>query len=94
VGSVPNDPEVRDHDPAVALYGGSSDGLRIPLEVAARAAVLLRAGGLLVMEHADLQGRSLPSALLASGSWEDIEDHADLNGRPRAVTAVRVRGPV
>ena len=36
VGAVPNDPEVRDHDPDVALYGGSADGLRIPLEVAAR----------------------------------------------------------
>ena len=89
VGSVPNDPEVRDHDPEVALYGGSSDGLRIPLEVAARAAVLLRAGGFFVMEHADVQGDSLPTALRATGVWQDIQDHNDLNGRPRAVTAVR-----
>jgi protein-(glutamine-N5) methyltransferase, release factor-specific len=89
VGAVPNDPEVRDHDPEVALYGGSSDGLRIPLEVAARAAVLLRAGGFFVMEHADVQGGSLPAALRATGLWQDVEDHADLNGRPRAVTAVR-----
>ena len=89
VGSVPNDPEVRDHDPQVALYGGSPDGLRIPLEVAARAAVLLRPGGLFVMEHADVQGDSLPSALKATDAWQDIQDHADLNGRPRAVTAVR-----
>ena len=89
VGAVPNDPEVRDHDPEVALYGGSSDGLRIPLEVAARAAVLLRAGGLFVMEHADVQGDSLPAALRATGMWRDIEDHQDLNGRPRAVTAIR-----
>ena len=88
-GAVPNDPEVRDHDPEVALYGGSSDGLRIPLEVAARAAVLLRAGGYFVMEHADVQGGSLPAALRATGLWQDIQDHADLNGRPRAVTAVR-----
>jgi release factor glutamine methyltransferase len=91
VGAVPNDPEVRDHDPEVALYGGSSDGLRIPLAVAARAAVLLRAGGLFVMEHADVQGVSLPTALRATGWWQDIQDHADLNGRPRAVTAVRAR---
>ena len=35
VGAVPVDPEVRDHDPAVALYGGSVDGLAIPLAVAA-----------------------------------------------------------
>jgi len=89
VGSVPNDPEVRDHDPEVALYGGSPDGLRIPLEVAARAAVLLRPGGFFVMEHADVQGDSLPAALQATKAWQDIQDHADLNGRPRAVTAVR-----
>src|SRR6185503_2629347 len=75
VGAVPNDPEVRDHDPDVALYGGSADGLRIPLEVATRAAVLLRQGGFFVMEHADVQGDSLPRALRASGSWEDIQDH-------------------
>ena len=30
VGAVPNDPEVRDHDPDVALYGGSADGLADP----------------------------------------------------------------
>ena len=90
VGSVPNDPEVSDHDPEVALYGGSPDGLRIPLAVAARAAVLLRPGGFFVMEHADVQGSSLPAALRTTGSWQDIQDHADLNGRPRAVTAVRV----
>ncbi|MEO8518671.1 MAG: HemK/PrmC family methyltransferase [Dermatophilaceae bacterium] len=89
VGSVPNDPEVRDHDPEVALYGGSADGLRIPLEVAARAAMLLRPGGFFVMEHADVQGESLPSALAATGYWRDIQDHVDLNGRPRAVTAIR-----
>ena len=62
---MPDDPEVRDHDPDVALYGGSADGLRIPLEVAARAARLLRPGGVLLMEHADVQGRSLPAALRA-----------------------------
>ena len=89
VGAVPNDPEVRDHDPEVALYGGSSDGLRIPLEVAARAAVLLRAGGFFVMEHADVQGDSLQAALRVTGLWQDIQDHADLNGLPRAVTAMR-----
>jgi len=88
-GAVPSDPEVRDHDPQVALYGGGSDGLRTPLEVAARAAVLLRAGGFFVMEHADVQGESLPAALAATGLWQQIQDHADLNGRPRAVTAVR-----
>ena len=88
-GAVPKDPEVREHDPEAALYGGSADGLAIPLQVAARAGALLRAGGFFVMEHADVQGDSLPAALRASGSWRDVVDHEDLNGRPRAVTAVR-----
>jgi release factor glutamine methyltransferase len=89
VGAVPNDPEVRDHDPHVALYGGSADGLRIPLEVASRAGGLLRDGGVLLMEHADVQGRSLPAALQATGVWTGIEDHDDLAGRPRVTRATR-----
>jgi release factor glutamine methyltransferase len=88
-GAIPNDPEVRDHDPEVALYGGSADGLRIPLAVASRAAVLLRPGGFFVMEHADVQGDSVQSALATTGLWQQVRDHDDLNGRPRAVTAVR-----
>ncbi len=89
VGMVPVDPEVRDHDPDLALYGGSADGLSIPLAVAARAAALLKPGGVLVMEHADTQGQSLPAALARTGPWHDIADHEDLTGRPRATVAVR-----
>ncbi len=88
-GAVPVDPEVRDHDPEVALYGRSRDGLAVPLAVAARAAVLLREGGVLVMEHADEQGESLPAALRAAGEWEAVTDHRDLAGRPRTTVAVR-----
>lgn len=86
---VPLDPEVRDHDPALALYGGGTDGLAMPLAVAARAAYLLRPGGVLVMEHADTQGQTLPAALARTGDWLDIEDRRDLTGRPRAVVAAR-----
>jgi len=89
MGAVPVDPEVRDHDPEVALYGRSADGLSVPLAVAARAAFLLRGGGVLVMEHADSQGESLPVALEAAGVWESVADHRDLAGRPRATTAAR-----
>lgn len=91
-GAVPVDPEVRDHDPEVALYGRSADGLAVPLAVAARAAVLLRPGGVLVMEHADAQGESLPAALRATGEWDQVVDHPDLGGRPR--TTVARRAPV
>ncbi len=92
VGAVPLDPEVREHDPQVALYGGSADGLAIPLAVAARAARLLRGGGVLVMEHADSQGTSLPQALRRTGEWVAVLDHADLAGRPRTTVAVRGGG--
>ncbi|CCH76215.1 putative methylase [Nostocoides japonicum T1-X7] len=88
-GMEPVDPEVRDHDPGVALYGGDPTGLAIPLVVAARAARLLRAGGRLLMEHADTQGGTLPARLRATGQWRDVVDHVDLNGRPRATSAVR-----
>lgn len=87
--AVPREPEVRDHDPAMALYGGPGDGLGIPLQVARTAAVLLRPGGLLVMEHADTQGETLPAALRATREWVDVRDHLDLAGRPRTTTARR-----
>lgn len=89
VGQVPVDPEVRDHDPKLALYGGSADGLAIPLAMAARAAQLLRSGGVLVMEHADTQGVSLASALAEAGPWGPVVDHTDLGGKPRCLVAVR-----
>jgi release factor glutamine methyltransferase len=92
LGQVPVDAEVRDHDPELALYGGSADGLAVPLAMAARAAQLLRPGGVLVMEHADRQGESLVRGLLASRVWERVVDHADLVGRPRCVVAVRGHG--
>ncbi|RIK15270.1 MAG: peptide chain release factor N(5)-glutamine methyltransferase [Acidobacteria bacterium] len=87
--AVPVDVEVREHDPGLALYGGGRDGLEVPLEVAARAAVLLRPGGVLLMEHADVQGESLTAALAAQGTWSEVDDHLDLNGRPRVARAVR-----
>jgi methylase of polypeptide subunit release factors len=52
---TPRDPEVRIHEPAVALYGGS-DGLDVIRGIVNTAAMLLKSGGLLVVEHADVQG--------------------------------------
>ena len=87
--AVPVDVEVREHDPELALYGGGEDGLQVPLEVAARAAQLLRPGGVLLMEHADVQGETLTAALAAQGTWAAVQDHRDLGGRPRVARAVR-----
>jgi release factor glutamine methyltransferase len=91
--AVPLDPEVRDHDPELALYGGSGDGLGVPRAVASRAAVLLKEGGVLVMEHAESQGSALPAALAATGAWAQVVDHDDLTGRPRTTVAVRRGDP-
>ncbi len=87
-GAVPRDPEVRDYDPPMALYGGSDDGLVIPGRLATRAWRLLRSGGLLLMEHGDAQGESLP-ALLRELGWCEVHDAADLAGRPRLASARR-----
>jgi len=87
--SVPVDPEVRDHDPAIALYGGGPDGLQVPRQVVVAAARLLRAGGLLVVEHADVQQAALLRTLAATGLWREAAGHLDLTGRPRYVTARR-----
>jgi release factor glutamine methyltransferase len=88
-GAVPVDPEVRDHDPEVALYGGGPDGLAVPRLVVAAASRLLRPGGLLVVEHADVQQPALLAVLIGSGAWDDPTGHRDLTGRPRYVTARR-----
>lgn len=52
---IPREVEVRDHDPSLALFGGPT-GLEIVAKVARTAALLLRPGGLFVVEHADVQG--------------------------------------
>ncbi|GAA3611450.1 peptide chain release factor N(5)-glutamine methyltransferase [Marihabitans asiaticum] len=88
--AVPIDPEVAEHDPQIALYGRSADGLAVPRAVAATAARLLSPDGVLVMEHADTQGETLPEALNATGVWSEVTDHRDLAGKPRALSARRI----
>jgi release factor glutamine methyltransferase len=79
--------EVR-HDPRSALFAGP-DGLSFMPAVVARAAELLRPGGVLALEHDDTHARAVPELLEADGRWRDVADHADLTGRPRYATAVR-----
>jgi release factor glutamine methyltransferase len=84
--SVP--PEVRDHDPAVALFSGEDglDAIKVVANVAAR---LLRPAGFVCVEHADVQGESAVAVLVAGGAFRGVRDHRDLTGRPRFVTAVK-----
>ena len=85
------DPEVVDHDPGIALWGGD-DGLEVVRLVEQAARRLLRPGGLLVVEHSDRQGRTAPALLEQAGGWSQVQDHQDLTGRDRYVTA-RWTGP-
>lgn len=78
--------EVRDHDPELALYA-SGDGLDTIRIVERRAALLLRPGGVVGVEHADVQGESAPAVFSAPGRWEQVRDHEDLAGRARYLTA-------
>jgi release factor glutamine methyltransferase len=78
--------EAREHDPGLALWSGEDglDAIRVLERVAGR---LLRAGGRVGCEHADLQGESAPAVFAAAGRWTDVRDHRDLAGRPRYLTA-------
>ncbi len=82
--AVPVEPEVRDHDPDLALYGGGPDGLDVPRAVIAAARRLLRAGGLLVMEHAEVQDAAVRDLAIAAG-FSQVRTIPDLAGLPRAV---------
>jgi release factor glutamine methyltransferase len=80
--------EAREHDPPLALWSGE-DGLDAIRSVASVAARLLGDGGLVLCEHADVQGDSAPAIFAAAGDWIEIRDCHDLNGRPRFVRARR-----
>lgn len=81
------EPEVRDHDPEVALVAGP-DGLEVIRAVALTARRLLRPGGALVVEHGDRQGGSAPEVLRLTG-FRDVRDHRDLLGRDRFAIGTR-----
>ena len=85
--AVPIDPEVRDHDPAMALYGGP-DGLDAVRALAETAWRLLVPGGVLVIEHAEPQGAGVRDVLARRG-FRSPETHRDLTGRDRTTTATR-----
>jgi release factor glutamine methyltransferase len=86
---IPRNPEARDHDPAIALFSGL-DGLDVAREVVVVAADLLKTGGFFGMEHADVQGESMPALFDAMpNTWTNVKDNLDYNKLPRFTTAVR-----
>jgi release factor glutamine methyltransferase len=90
---IPRDPEARDHDPAIALFSGV-DGLDVARKVVLVAADLLKPGGFVGIEHADVQGESLPALFKDMPSfWSEVKDNVDYNKLPRFTTAIRSSNP-
>lgn len=77
--------EVRDHDPRIALDGGS-DGLDFYRLLAARGRLHLAPGGKLMCEFGDGQELAIPPLLEANG-WQVEAIEKDFSGRPRFIIA-------
>ncbi|WP_040856066.1 peptide chain release factor N(5)-glutamine methyltransferase [Nocardia niigatensis] len=82
------DPEVIDHDPHRALFGGP-DGLSVIRPMTATIARLLRENGTVAVEHDDTNGSGVVDLFTAHGGFTDIVEHPDLAGKPRFVVARR-----
>ena len=78
--------DVREHEPAIALFGGA-DGMKAPRLFIAASARLLKPGGFLAIEHHESQGDEIAAVL--NIDFQGILLHQDLTGRPRFTTAVR-----
>jgi release factor glutamine methyltransferase len=79
------DPEVRLHDPALALTDGG-DGLAAYRAILAEARNHLVPGGRLLLEIGWRQGPAVADLARASG-LEDVSVHADLNDQDRVISA-------
>jgi release factor glutamine methyltransferase len=84
--SQPLPKDVANFEPAIALFGGP-DGLELPMRFIDAAARLLKAGGLLAIEHTETQGKAI--AQILSADFNQVALHQDLTGRPRWTSAIR-----
>lgn len=80
------DPEVRDWEPAGALFAGAG-GLDVIRPLVARAPAHLEPGGLLAMEVGAGQATAVCELVRATGAFAEPRVVADLAGRDRIVTA-------
>ncbi len=91
---IPREPEVKNHEPEMALFGGK-DGLDFVRVVIKLAQDLLKPGGFIAIEHADVQGSTVeetgvPYLLLESKSFTKVEDRRDLNGLARYTVGIKI----
>jgi release factor glutamine methyltransferase len=78
------DPEVRDHDPRLALDGGE-DGLDAYRALAPEVRRILKPGGVFAVEIGWTQGPAVKALFEAEG-FTDVKITLDLGDRPRVVT--------
>jgi release factor glutamine methyltransferase len=79
--------EVRDHEPAIALFGGE-EGYELYANLITQSAAHLKLGGILVLE---LGHDSLPAVhpLFETPAWTNVGVTNDLAGIPRVIAAER-----
>lgn len=83
-------PEVRDHDPRIALSGGP-DGLDVTRRLVQECPALLKPGGFLVIEMGKGQAASVTELFNRAG-WCDVKTHLDTAGIERVIAAARDAG--
>jgi release factor glutamine methyltransferase len=78
-------PEVRDHEPSIALFGGE-EGYEMYADLITQSAAHLKPGGILVLE---LGHHSLPAVqpLFDTAAWTNIGVTNDLAGIARVIAA-------
>jgi release factor glutamine methyltransferase len=82
------EPEVAQHDPPHALFGGP-DGMTVINAIVELAARWLKPGGRCAVEHDDTTADATVEAFTAAGGFVDVTANRDLAERPRFVTATR-----
>ena len=80
------EPEVRDHEPRIALDGGE-DGLEFYRKIAAGSPAHLKKGGVLMLEIGYNQRETVKEILEQTGAYEKIVGLTDLAGKDRIVIA-------
>jgi release factor glutamine methyltransferase len=80
--------EVREHEPATALFGGAT-GIEIYARLIEQAGALLRPGGILVLELGYSAADQVRSLVTAQRAWVNTSITNDLAGIPRVLATER-----
>ena len=87
-------PDVRDHEPDVALYGTGDDGLDLVRTLLKQAPSRLAPEGVLLMEFGFAQGDAVGTAASATPGLQTLEVLRDLQGHERTLVAIRAEAAV